>query len=119
MTYMTSEASNGGNARITVYFEQGIDPDIAAVNVQNRVSQASSLLPTEVTSEGITVSKELSSMILMIRLESKNPDYDSVFLQNYAQINIAPQLKRINGVGGIVSWVPGIIPCVSGSNPIL
>jgi hydrophobic/amphiphilic exporter-1 (mainly G- bacteria), HAE1 family len=101
MTYITSEASNGGEGSITVNFKQGIDPDIAAVNVQNRVSQASSLLPAEVTREGVTVSKELSGMILMVRLESKNPNFDSVFIQNYAQINLVPQLKRINGVGGV------------------
>jgi HAE1 family hydrophobic/amphiphilic exporter-1 len=99
MTYMTSTSTNGGAATINVYFKQGTDPDIAAVNVQNRVSQASSLLPSEVTKNGVTVQKMQSSTVLMIMLRSKNPDYDDKFLQNYANINILPQIKRVNGVG--------------------
>ncbi|HPD96511.1 MAG TPA: efflux RND transporter permease subunit [Tenuifilaceae bacterium] len=101
MTYMTSSAYNGGSASIVVYFKQGIDPDIATVNVQNRVSQATSLLPSEVTQNGVTVEKRQSSNILMIQLKSQNPNYDAKFLQNYAQINIVPQLKRVTGVGGV------------------
>ena len=101
MTYMTSSAYNDGSATITVYFKQGIDPDIATVNVQNRVSQASSLLPSEVTQNGVTVEKQQSGNILMLSLESENPDYDAKFLQNYAQINIVPQLKRITGIGSV------------------
>ncbi|MGE4586470.1 MAG: efflux RND transporter permease subunit [Mangrovibacterium sp.] len=101
MTYMTSSAYNDGSASITVYFKQGIDPDIATVNVQNRVSQASSLLPSEVTQDGVTVEKQQSGNILMLSLKSENPDYDAKFLQNYAQINIVPQLKRVSGVGSV------------------
>jgi hydrophobic/amphiphilic exporter-1 (mainly G- bacteria), HAE1 family len=99
MTYMTSTATNGGSASINVYFKQGIDPDIAAVNVQNRVSQATSLLPAEVTKIGVTVRKQQSSSVMMIMLKSLNPDYDDKFIQNYANINILPQIKRIQGVG--------------------
>jgi HAE1 family hydrophobic/amphiphilic exporter-1 len=99
MTYMTSTASNGGEAKITVYFKQGIDPDIATVNVQNRVSQAASLLPTEVNQVGVTVQKQQSSNILFVALSSANPDYDAEFIQNYANINILPQIKRVMGVG--------------------
>ena len=99
MTYMTSTATNGGSASINVYFEQGTDPDMAAVNVQNRVSQASSLLPSEVTQNGVTVQKQQNSNILLIVLKSTNPDYDDKFLQNYANINLIPQIKRIKGVG--------------------
>ncbi len=99
MTYMTSTASNGGSVRITVYFKQGIDPDIATVNVQNRVSQATSLLPSEVTQVGVTVQKQQSSTMLFIALSSSNPDYDGEFVQNYANINIIPQIKRVMGVG--------------------
>lgn len=99
MTYMTSTASNGGSAAITVYFKQGIDPDIATVNVQNRVSQASALLPAEVTQSGVTVRKQQSSTLVMISLASDNPDFDADFIQNYANINILPQIKRISGVG--------------------
>ncbi|MDP4208306.1 MAG: efflux RND transporter permease subunit [Bacteroidota bacterium] len=99
MTYMTSTASNGGAASINVYFKQGTDPDIAAVNVQNRVSQASALLPAEVTKNGVTVQKMQSSTVLMIMIRSKNKDYDDKFIQNYANINILPQIKRVNGVG--------------------
>lgn len=99
MTYMTSSASNGGSASINVYFKQGTDPDIATVNVQNRVSQATSLLPSEVTQAGVTVRKQQSSTLLLISLSSTNPDYDGRFIQNYANINILPQIKRVSGVG--------------------
>jgi len=99
MTYITSSAANGGSASINVYFKQGINPDMAAVNVQNRVSQASALLPAEVTRNGVTVQKQQSSTVLMILLKSSNPNYDDKFLQNYTNINILPQVKRVMGVG--------------------
>lgn len=99
MTYMTSSASNSGNADITVFFKQGVDPDIATVNVQNRVSQATSLLPSEVTQVGVTVQKQQSSNIIYMTISSVNPDYNDRFIQNYANINIVPQLKRVTGVG--------------------
>ncbi|HZK68681.1 MAG TPA: efflux RND transporter permease subunit, partial [Paludibacter sp.] len=99
MTYITSSAANGGSASINVYFKQGINPDMAAVNVQNRVSQASALLPSEVTRNGVTVQKQQSSTVLMIMLKSTNPNYDDKFLQNYTNINILPQVKRVMGVG--------------------
>jgi len=99
MTYMTSTATNGGGATINVYFKQGMNPDMAAVNVQNRVAQASSLLPSEVTRNGVTVQKQQSSNVLMIMIKSTNPDYDAKFVQNYTNINILPQVKRVMGVG--------------------
>lgn len=99
MTYMTSSASNNGSANITVYFAKGTDPDIAAVNVQNLVATATALLPQEVTQTGVTVRKQQSSNIMMISLTSNNPDYDGRFIQNYANINILPQIKRVKGVG--------------------
>ncbi len=99
MTYMTSSASNSGTASITVFFETGTDADMAAVNVQNRVSRASPLLPAEVTRAGVTVEKEQSGDILFLSFASESKEYDAQFLQNYANINIIPQLKRINGVG--------------------
>ncbi|MDR2919907.1 MAG: efflux RND transporter permease subunit [Tannerella sp.] len=99
MTYMTSTASNSGSARITIYFEQGINPDMAAVNVQNLATQASSLLPAEVVQTGVTVQKSQTSTLLMIFLYSDNPDFDGKFIQNYANINIIPQIQRIHGVG--------------------
>ncbi|MCD7972336.1 MAG: efflux RND transporter permease subunit [Candidatus Azobacteroides sp.] len=99
MTYMTSTASNAGSANITVYFEQGVNPDIAAVNVQNLVSQASSLLPSEVVQTGVIVRKSQTSTLLMLFLYSDNPDYDGQFIQNYANINIIPQIQRVPGVG--------------------
>jgi len=99
MTYMTSSASNGGGVTITVFFKQGINPDIATVNVQNRVSQATSLLPSEVTQAGVTVRKQQNSTLLLISVSSINSDYDGQFLQNYANINILPQIKRVSGVG--------------------
>lgn len=99
MTYMTSTASNNGSATITVFFKQGTDPDQAAINVQNRVTKATSLLPEEVIKAGITTSKELSSQAYSFLLYSSNPAYDQKFLDNYLRINIMPQMKRVNGVG--------------------
>lgn len=98
MTYMTSSAETG-SANITVYFKQGTNPDMATVNVQNLVNQASSILPAEVTQTGVTVRKQQTSNILMMSFSSDNPDYDAKFLQNYANINIIPQIKRVYGVG--------------------
>ncbi|MDR2037399.1 MAG: efflux RND transporter permease subunit [Bacteroidales bacterium] len=103
MTYMTSSASIG-SASITVYFEQGTNPDMAAVNVQNLVNQASALLPAEVTQAGVTVRKQQTSNILMLSLSSENPEYDDGFLQNYANINILPQIKRVQGVGNAEAY---------------
>lgn len=98
MTYMTSTATSG-SASITVYFELGTDPDIAAVNVQNSVSRASNLLPSEVTQSGVTTEKQQSSNVLIFGLYSENENYDEEFIQNYAEINLVPVLKRIDGVG--------------------
>ncbi len=99
MTYMTSSAGNDGSARITINFELGTDPDLAAVNVQNRVSRATSLLPAEVTRAGVTTAKSQSSNLVIFSLYSTNPAYDQTFLQNYAEINLVPQIKRVSGVG--------------------
>jgi HAE1 family hydrophobic/amphiphilic exporter-1 len=99
MTYMTSTASNTGSASITVYFEKGINPDIAAVNVQNQVARATPRLPQEVTQIGVTVRKQQSSTILTINFTTDNPEYDQTFLQNYANIHILPPIKRVMGVG--------------------
>ena len=99
MTYMTSTSNNDGSASITVYFKLGTNPDLAAVNVQNRVSRATSLLPQEVTRAGVTTAKRQSDNILIFSLYSENPDYDMTFLQNYANINILPKIKRVTGVG--------------------
>ena len=99
MTYMTSTSNNDGSASITVYFKLGTNPDLAAVNIQNRVSRASSLLPQEVTRAGVTTAKRQSDNILIFSLYSENPDYDMTFLQNYANINILPKIKRVAGVG--------------------
>ena len=99
MTYMTSEASNSGSASITVYFKQGIDPDMASVNVQNRVSRATSLLPAEVTRVGVEVSKRQSSTLKVFALVSPDGTYDETFLTNYLSINVKPQIQRISGVG--------------------
>ena len=99
MTYMTSSATNDGSGTIQVFFDVGRDPDQAAVDVQNRVASATSLLPQEVTLAGVTVRKQQSSNLLIFALYSDNPAYDQTFLQNYALINIIPQLQRVNGVG--------------------
>jgi hydrophobic/amphiphilic exporter-1 (mainly G- bacteria), HAE1 family len=104
MTYMTSSATNDGGATITIYFKLGTNPDINAVNVQNRVSIASSVLPSEVTKTGVTVQKQQSSNLLIFSLKSDNPVYDQTFLNNYANINLIPEIRRINGVGSVIAF---------------
>lgn len=100
MSYMSSTASNDGTLAITVYFKQGTDPDQAAVNVQNRVAQATSQLPAEVVQQGITTTKQQNSLIGAVGMYTEDPKkYDQAFVANYAQINIIPELKRIPGVG--------------------
>lgn len=99
MMYMTSTATNTGDASIEVYFKQGTDPDMAAVNVQNRVSKALGLLPSEVTQVGVTAEKRQTSMLLGFAFFSPDDRYDIKFLENYANINIIPEVKRIPGVG--------------------
>lgn len=99
MTYMTSTSSNDGSASISIYFKLGTNPDLAAVNVQNRVSRATPLLPQEVTRAGVTTAKRQSDNVLIFALYSETPAYDMTFLQNYANINILPRVKRVTGVG--------------------
>ena len=99
MIYMTSTASNTGNVSISVFFEQGTDPDMAAVNVQNRVSRASSVLPAEVTRVGVQTAKKQTSIIKAIGIYSPDGTYDEAFLSNYFNNNIKSKLLRINGVG--------------------
>ena len=102
MTYMTSTASNAGSVSITVYFKQGTDPDMAAVNVQNRVSKATGQLPAEVTQVGVTTSKRQTSILQMFSLYSPDDSYDENFLANYISINLKPQILRISGVGDMM-----------------
>ncbi len=99
MSYISSSAGNNGSARIQVYFEQGVDPDIAAVNVQNRVSRALPILPSEVTRSGVTTLKSQSGALMYLSFFSTNEEYNATYLQNYMNINIIPAIKRINGVG--------------------
>mgnify|MGYP001202528256 FL=1 len=99
MDYITSTASNDGSASIQVVFKQGIDPDIAAVNVQNRVARATPLLPAEVTRSGVTTQKQQTSSLMFLSFYSENPNYDATFVQNYMNINVIPEIKRVNGVG--------------------
>ncbi|NUY82189.1 efflux RND transporter permease subunit [Flavobacterium sp. MAH-1] len=100
MSYMSSTASNDGSLVITVYFKLGTNPDQAAVNVQNRVSQAVSQLPSEVVLAGITTTKQQNSLIMVVDMYSEDEkQYDQTFLANYAQINIIPEIRRIPGVG--------------------
>ena len=101
MMYMTSTATNSGTATITVYFKQGTNPDMAAVNVQNRVSMAQGLLPQEVTMIGVTTYKRQTSFLQINALASDVPEYDQNFMSNYMNINVTPQLKRIQGVGEV------------------
>ena len=99
MDYITSTASNDGSASIQVVFKQGIDPDIAAVNVQNRVARATPLLPSEVTRSGVTTQKQQTSSLMFLSFYSESKDYDATYIQNYMNINVIPEIKRVNGVG--------------------
>ena len=102
MTYMESTATNTGSATINVYFEQGFDPDMAAVDVQNRVAKAQSLLPAEVTRVGVLTQKRQSSMLVGITLYDESGNYDEEFIENYMKINVVPQMQRISGVGDVM-----------------
>jgi len=102
MTYMESSASSNGSATITVHFEQGFDPDMAAVDVQNRVAKATNLLPSEVVQVGVTTQKRQSSMLVGIALYDTTGVYTPEFLDNYMKINIVPQLQRVSGVGDVM-----------------
>ena len=102
MTYMTSSATNSGSVSITVYFKQGTDPDMAAVNVQNRVSRATGQLTAAVTQVGVTTSKRQTSILQMFSLYSPDDSYDENFLSNYISINLKPQILRISGVGDLM-----------------
>ena len=100
MTYMTSNSSNDGSMTLTVYFKQGTNPDIASVNVQNRVSKAISQVPTEVVQAGISTQKVQNSIIMFVALSSDNKEkYDELFLENYIKINLIPGVQRVPGVG--------------------
>uniref|UniRef100_UPI0030796458 efflux RND transporter permease subunit n=1 Tax=Phocaeicola coprophilus TaxID=387090 RepID=UPI0030796458 len=99
MMYIQSSASNDGSADISVYFNQGTDPDMAAVNVQNRVSMAQGLLPAEVTKVGVTTQKRQNSMLLIFSLYDAEDKYNIEFIENYAEINLIPEIQRVKGVG--------------------
>ena len=99
MMYIQSSASNNGSADISVYFNQGTDPDMAAVNVQNRVSMAQGLLPAEVTKVGVTTQKRQNSMLLIFSLYDAEDKYNIEFIENYAKINLIPEIQRVKGVG--------------------
>ncbi|QGZ33318.1 efflux RND transporter permease subunit [Stappia indica] len=99
MLYMSSNSSDNGSYSLNIVFDVGTDPDIAAVNVQNRVSQATSVLPADVTRSGVTVQKASTNMLLVVTLFSPNRTYDELFLANYASINLKDSLARVKGVG--------------------
>lgn len=101
MTYITSSASNDGAAKINVFFELGVNADIAAVNVQNRVARATSKLPEAVIQTGVTTLKSQTSALMFLSMFSDNPEYDEIFVQNYAKINLVPKLQRVKGVGQV------------------
>ena len=104
MKYISSSAFNDGKARIRVFFEQGTDPDIAAVNVQNRVARANSLLPAEVIKYGVVTQKRQSGSLMFLSFTSSNEAYDDIYIQNFMNINIVPAIKRIKGVGDIMVY---------------
>ncbi len=99
MIYMTSTASNSGTASLDIYFKQGTNPDMASVNVQNRVARATSILPAEVNRAGVITAKRQPSMLLIFSVYSDNGQFDETFLQNYCAINLIPQIQRVTGVG--------------------
>ena len=101
MMYMSSSASNTGSANVSVFFRQGTDPDMAMVNVQNRVATVQGRLPSTVTRAGITVRKRQTSNIKQITLYSPDGSFDRSFLSNYTKINIEPRFSRIPGVGDV------------------
>lgn len=101
MTYMTSSADNNGSANITVFFNQNTDPDIAAVNVQNRVARANPLLPQEVKQTGVLTQKQQTSALMFFSVYSENEDYNATYVQNYLKINVIPAIQRVNGVGNV------------------
>ncbi|MGI9421971.1 MAG: efflux RND transporter permease subunit [Hyphomicrobiaceae bacterium] len=106
MLYMSSDSNNDGSYTLTVTFDVGTDPDIAAVNVQNRVATANAQLPPEVTRSGVTTKKQSSSLLMVITLLSPKETRDALFLSNYASINIQDSLARIGGVGSVSQFGP-------------
>ena len=102
MLYMSSTATNSGSATINVIFKQGTDPDMAAVNVQNRVSRVQGLLPQEVTRIGVSTTKRQTSFLQIDALCSEDGTYDEDFISNYLDINVIPQIKRVEGVGDVM-----------------
>jgi multidrug efflux pump subunit AcrB len=104
MTYMTSNATNTGSAWISIFFKQGTDPDMAAVNVQNRVSRAIGQLPAEVTQVGVSVIKRQNSTLQIFSVYSPDDSFDENFLANYFYINLRPEILRISGVGEVQSY---------------
>ncbi len=98
MDYLSSSASNNGSANIQIFFKQGVDPNIAAVDVQNKVQRAVPLLPGDVTRSGVTVQKQRTSALMFLSFYTENKDLNEVWLQNYLNINVIPEIKRINGV---------------------
>ncbi|MDE6695881.1 MAG: efflux RND transporter permease subunit, partial [Muribaculaceae bacterium] len=104
MDYMVSSASNNGSATIQVYFKQGMDPDMAAVDVQNRVAKAAAFLPAEVNQVGVITQKRQSSMLMVMALFDETDTYTSQFIDNYMSINIIPEIKRVPGVGEAMAF---------------
>ena len=104
MDYMVSSASNNGSATIQVYFKQGMDPDMAAVDVQNRVAKAAAFLPAEVNQVGVITQKRQSSMLMVMALFDETDTYTSQFIDNYMSINIIPEIKRVSGVGEAMAF---------------
>lgn len=104
MMYMESTATNTGSANINITFRQGFDPNMAAVDVQNRVAKAQNLLPAEVTKVGVLTQKRQTSMLVGVALYCDNGNFDEQFIDNYMKINIIPQLQRVNGVGDVMNF---------------
>ena len=126
MMYITSTARSNGTAEIDVYFKQGTDPDMATVNTQNRVNQALGLLPSDVTTQGVTVTKSVNSILQILSLESTDDKFDEKFIINFLDINVIPQVSRVTGVGrtqligdkyGVRIWIKPDVLAMYGITP--
>jgi len=117
MIYMESTSASDGSSSIKVFFEVGYDLDIAAVDVQNRVALAMPMLPAEVKQRGVSTKKLTSTMVQMLTVTSSNPTHDSLFLSNFASLNIVEELKRIEGVGDVQNMESENMQCVFGLTP--
>lgn len=117
MIYMSSSSSNSGGFSALVTFDIGVDPELAAVDIQNRIKKAESRLPAEVVQNGISVSKETANRLMTITILSDDPKFDEVYLSNYTTLNVIDPIRRIPGSEASEMSAAVIMPCRYGCNP--